>query len=146
MWHKPCRTFHPWCLCIKTRCLFYWLRLSGYLTRSTLHMIDTLRHWSYCSLALSHSYGIRSLSSLYGQMSPGRGKMAAILQTAFSNQFSWIKPLEFQIKIHKNMLLRDYRKVSNIRRTLVGNKVVDHSDVVGASPVGAAPNTSSFST
>ena len=23
MWHKPCRTFNPWCLCIKTRCLFY---------------------------------------------------------------------------------------------------------------------------
>ena len=22
MWHKPCRTFHPWCLCIKTRCLY----------------------------------------------------------------------------------------------------------------------------
>ena len=40
----------------------------------------------------------------------------------------------------------DYRKVSNIRRTLLGNKIVDHSDVVGASPVGAAPTTSSFST
>ena len=39
-----------------------------------------------------------------------------------------------------------YRKVSNIRRTLVGNKIVDHLDVVGASPVGAAPTTSSFST
>ena len=39
-----------------------------------------------------------------------------------------------------------YRKVSYIRRTLVGNKIVDHSDVVGASPVGAAPTTSSFST
>ena len=39
-----------------------------------------------------------------------------------------------------------YRQVSNIRRTLVGNKTVDHSDVVGASPVGAAPTTSSFST
>ena len=39
-----------------------------------------------------------------------------------------------------------YRKVSNIRRTLVCNKIVDHSDVVGASPVGAAPTTSSFST
>ena len=38
-----------------------------------------------------------------------------------------------------------YRQVSNIRRTLVGNKIVDHSDVVGASPVGAAPTTSSFS-
>ena len=72
-----------------------------------------------------------------------------------------------------------YRPVSNISRTLVGNKIVDHSDVVGASltpgtplpavqwnefgpsagltvglgsvrvrasPVGAAPTTSSFST
>ena len=39
-----------------------------------------------------------------------------------------------------------YRQVSNIKHTLVGNKIVDHSDVVGASPVGAAPTTSSFST
>ena len=39
-----------------------------------------------------------------------------------------------------------YRQVSNISCTLVGNKIVDHSDVVGASPVGAAPTTSSFST
>ena len=39
-----------------------------------------------------------------------------------------------------------YPKISNLRRTLVGNKIVDHSDVVGASAVGAAPTTSSFST
>ena len=39
-----------------------------------------------------------------------------------------------------------YRKTSNISRTLVGNKIVDNSDAVGASPVGAAPTTSSFST
>ena len=40
-----------------------------------------------------------------------------------------------------------YRQKSNISRTLVGNKIViDHSDEVGASPVGAAPTTSSFST
>ena len=39
-----------------------------------------------------------------------------------------------------------YRKTSDIRRTLVGNKIVDHLDVVGASPVGAAPTTSSFLT
>ena len=39
-----------------------------------------------------------------------------------------------------------YRQVSNIRRTFAGYKIVDHSDVVGASPVGAAPTTSSFST
>ena len=29
-------------------------------------------------------------------------------------------------------------------RALVGNKIVDNSDVVGASPIGAAPTTSSF--
>ena len=39
-----------------------------------------------------------------------------------------------------------YRKTFNISRTLVGNEIVDNSDVVGASPVGAAPTTSSFST
>ena len=39
-----------------------------------------------------------------------------------------------------------YSKTSNISVTLEGNKIVDHSDVVGASPVGAAPTTSSFST
>ena len=45
------------------------------------------------------------------------------------------------------LLLKEInRKVSNIRHTLAGNKIVDHSDVVGASPVGAAPTTSSFST
>ena len=39
-----------------------------------------------------------------------------------------------------------YRQVSNISRTLAGNENVNHSDVVGASPVDAAPTTSSFST
>ena len=39
-----------------------------------------------------------------------------------------------------------YRKTSEIRDTLVDYKIVDHSDVVGASPVGAAPTTSSFLT
>ena len=35
-----------------------------------------------------------------------------------------------------------YRRTSDVRHTLVGNKIVDHSDVVGASPIGAAPTTS----
>ena len=39
-----------------------------------------------------------------------------------------------------------YCQTSNIRCTLIGNQPVDHSDVVGASPVGAAPTTSSSST
>ena len=37
-------------------------------------------------------------------------------------------------------------RTANIRRTSVCNKIVDHSDVVGASPVSTAPITSSFST
>ena len=40
----------------------------------------------------------------------------------------------------------NYRQISNIRRTLAGNLIHVHSDVVGASPVSAAPTTSSFST
>ena len=32
-----------------------------------------------------------------------------------------------------------YHQTSNISCTLVGNIIVDHSDVVGASPIGAAP-------
>ena len=37
-----------------------------------------------------------------------------------------------------------YCQTSNINCTLVGNKSFAHLDVVGASPVGAAPATSSF--
>ena len=43
------------------------------------------------------------------------------------------------------LLYVTYRQTSNISHTLVGNAIVDHSDVVGASPVSAAPTTS-FST
>ena len=41
---------------------------------------------------------------------------------------------------------RPYRKTPDISCTLVGNKIIDNSEVVGVSPVGAAPTTSSFST
>ena len=39
-----------------------------------------------------------------------------------------------------------YRKTSHISRTLVGNKIVDNSDVVGALPIGAAPTAYLLST
>ena len=39
-----------------------------------------------------------------------------------------------------------YRKTSNISSTPVGDEIVDNSDVVGSSPVDAAPTTSSFAT
>ena len=43
-------------------------------------------------------------------------------------------------------MISSYHQISNIECTLIGNKIVDHWDVVGALPVGAAPITSSFST
>ena len=39
-----------------------------------------------------------------------------------------------------------YRKISNIRRVLLGDKAVDHWDVAEALRVGAAQTSSSFST
>ena len=44
------------------------------------------------------------------------------------------------------MALGDYREICDIKCILVGDKIVDQSDVVGASPVDAAPTTASFST
>ena len=44
------------------------------------------------------------------------------------------------------VIKKAYRRISSIRRTLLGNTIVYHSDVVGASPVGAAPTTASFPT
>ena len=37
-----------------------------------------------------------------------------------------------------------YRQTYNIKRTLVDNKLDDHSDIVGAAPTGDAPTISSF--
>ena len=83
--------------------------------------------------------------------------MAAILfgpQCVNNASFRYHEKVLFALPVclwncfHDMLLLhkRACRKVSNISRTLVGNNIVDHSDIVGASPVGAAPTTSSFST
>ena len=44
---------------------------------------------------------------------------------------------------HTVVFATEVPQISNARRTLVNNKIVDHSDVVGATPV---QTTSSFST
>ena len=64
---------------------------------------------------------------------PKKSAIRLIIITIFENSFQYI-------------CNKMYRQVSNISRTLVGNKIVDNSDVVGASPVGTAPTTSSLST
>ena len=55
-------------------------------------------------------------------------------------------PAMFSFRLEHRQLNYKYHKSSDVSRTLVGNKFVDHSDVVGAAPVGTAPTTSSFST
>ena len=39
-----------------------------------------------------------------------------------------------------------YCQTSDIKHTFIGNEIVDHLDVAGASPVDTAPTASSFST
>ena len=48
-------------------------------------------------------------------------------------------------KITWYLTFETYRQTSNIRRALLGNKIVDHLDAVGASPPGGAPTTFPFS-
>ena len=55
-------------------------------------------------------------------------------------------PPELAVGCLSSVSSYNYHKTSNISRTLVGNKIVDNSDVVGASLVSTAPTTSSFST
>ena len=72
----------------------------------------------------------------------------------FSSAFSFIELIStkwdiWELICHKHLSrawICNYCKTSNISYSLVGIKNVDHSDVVGASPAGAAPTTSSFST
>ena len=58
---------------------------------------------------------------------------------------NWHAVITYQFCV-QSIHFTHYRWTSNISCTLVGNKFVDHSDVVWASPVGPAPTTSSFST
>ena len=64
----------------------------------------------------------------------------AFAQHLFKNMFKGIYLAYVIILLHM-----DHNDVIYCQ-TLVGNKIVDHSGVFGASPVGAAPTTSSFLT
>ena len=65
-----------------------------------------------------------------------QGEGGGILERRHSSCSSFMKYEFIQI----------YCETYNMRRTLVRNKIVGHTDVVGAAPVGTAPTTSSFST
>ena len=63
-----------------------------------------------------------------------------------SKSATGLRPLGARTAAGTVMTKRIYCKTANISDTLIDNKVVYHSDVVGASPAGATPTTSSFST
>ena len=74
MWHKPCRTFHPWCLCIKTRCLaFPEPQLKSNWTCMGLHQITSERNGSACAIigraARSDPWGVASYATAVCQTS-----------------------------------------------------------------------------
>ena len=50
-------------------------------------------------------------------------------------------PVEQEQTFSYQVYDKKYLQASNISLTLVGNPIADHSDVVDASPVGAAPTT-----
>ena len=63
MWHKPCRTFHPWCLCVKTRCLLPYVNSNwsyGPETAKRGHDLSNLDLWP---LTLTFCMDIVSVNS-----------------------------------------------------------------------------------
>ena len=62
MWHKPCRTFNPWCLCIKTRCLFT-IKMPSYQYRKSHCHDNTIlsTQWISYTGKMAFLYWIRSL-------------------------------------------------------------------------------------
>ena len=62
------------------------------------------------------------------------------------DEIYWCPILTYWPPGDMGVILDMYRQTSNTSRTLIGNKLVDHSDVDETSPVGAGPTISSFST
>ena len=134
-----------WSMC----CPVNWLRWSSYLhTKRQENCKDICKVLSFflivcgidlqaSSIVICHSSVIFPTISLNGWLCKCLPTFTQIPEIAGSSLIQYPFSLMYCV-FHK------HRKTSNISHTLVGNKIVDHSDVVGASPVGAAPTTSSF--
>ena len=74
--------------------------------------------------------------------------LAAFGFAGFPFDFAFFPEIRIIINLSFVALKTKYSVKTTIKhkRALVGNKLPDHSDVVGASTVGTAPTTSSFST
>ena len=126
-----------------------------------------LTHWSYVFLALTHRYELTKVSHIMVYVCVETERPSPCQR--------WCRWFALDIFLYKwqrncHWILVDlrgscvlasaihcmyslcmfmyctYRQASNVNHPLVGSKIVDHSNVAGASPVGAAPTTSPLST
>ena len=92
------------------------------IVKIELAILDTVRNKMRIKNALKWDVGLLFGTivcfALYTRM-----KRTSLLEEGHMEVF-WVRPM------------LDYRKSSNISRTLIGNIIVGSSDVVGASPVG----------
>ena len=108
------------------------------------HVITTL---PCICIVLAHCF---SLHRIFNDLNPKCTYLIAIcyIHQIVGNSglcFDWLRIWQSG-HITLAAIIGVYRQTSNISHTLVGKKIVDQLDVVGASPAGATPTTSSFST
>ena len=131
-------TSTPFKLVIKGECNFIW---SDNLTELLYNHYYT-RVCKYTMVSLIHALSVQR-NGVHGNRVHENVIWSSIFSEAWCSYF--IKYSEYEEYTNNNGHLKQYHQTSNIMHTLVSIKVVDHSDVDGASLVGAAPTTSSFS-
>ena len=131
------------CYYEKYRVTCYWLASKTYMKLLTVEQLwifsilrPSVHHIVYANGALVSSGPLMQRTNIVTSSLPHAAYMPP------GTEPNWAGCLTTELLTPRNI----YRETSNKRHTLIGNKIVDHSDVVGASPVGAAPTTSSFST
>ena len=140
------RSPHPWGLAgisnhIPSK---VWDQIAYKFSNFNSFKLQWLQHWSLGMDKCSHLklYNVCNFLSMMGLklIHASKRSPCCVLYT-----IQW-RSREWEILAALTRANWLYCQTSNIRLTLLDNKIVDHSDVVGASPVDAAPTTSSFST
>ena len=104
------------------------LSVTAYMTVARIYIITT-------ELPKRFAFGCTSSWFVTSEFDPYHARLFP---------WHWGKSMVVPMPVKKHCSI--YRQISNIRRAWAGNDIVVHSNVVIASPVGAAPTTSSFST
>ena len=139
LWHNSC---------------FAWIFIVKYLKTILFKPMVTSSNGNISALLLALWKGNPTVTGGFSSLRPVTRSFDIFFNLRFNKWLDkqsrrrWFETPSRSLWRHSNVscLWPHLPQVSNIRRTLVGNKIVDHSDVVGVSPVGAASTTSSFST